>query len=65
METTKQSKMKTVRATEPNHASLIYYSTDSGSTYTQNADGYETELNFNWFYDDTEFVFQPWGNDTS
>lgn len=57
--------LKTLKATEPTHTSVLYYSTDSGTTYTQNTDGYETELNINWFYPDTEFVFQPWCNDTS
>ena len=44
-------------------------SSDGGTTYTNLSDGYETELNLNWFYDSvdsniTQIVFKIYANDT-
>jgi len=43
-------------------------STNNGGIYTTLADGYETELNLNWFYNSsdgnaTQIVFKVWSND--
>jgi len=46
--------IKTYNATNLSHSIKWEYSDDSGSTYTQNTDGYETEMNINWFYNDTD-----------
>lgn len=60
--------LKTYRATNLSHDIAYYFSTNSGSTYTQLSDGYETELNVNWFNglpSNTSFVFRLFANDSS
>lgn len=47
----------------------VNISTDDGNTFSQLADGYETELNINWFYNgtdsnSTQIVFKFQSNDT-
>ena len=43
--------MKTYRATAVNYSTHWDFSNDLGSTWNNNSDGYETEMNINWFYD--------------
>lgn len=59
--------IKTYKITNPGHTQQWEYSTDSGDSWTNLADGYETEMNINWFYnggDPTAFVFKVQANDT-
>ncbi|MFC1691757.1 hypothetical protein ACFL0W_06275, partial [Nanoarchaeota archaeon] len=67
---TQQSKyyyIKTYKATAAGYTTHWNYSTDNGATWANLADGYETEMNINWFYngaDPTEFIYSLWANST-
>lgn len=60
--------IKTYNATNTKHPIKWEYSTNAGTDWTVNPDGYETELNINWFYDSThptQVNFMVEVNDTS
>ncbi|MFC1685886.1 hypothetical protein ACFLZZ_02575 [Nanoarchaeota archaeon] len=59
--------IKTYKATAGGYTTHWEYSNDSASTWNNLADGYETELNINWFYngaDPTAFMYSLWTNAT-
>ncbi|MCK4997091.1 hypothetical protein KAS08_02200 [Candidatus Pacearchaeota archaeon] len=60
--------LKTYRARTPAYTTHWEYSNDSGDNWTNLGDGYETELNVNWFYnyiEPTAFIYNLWVNTTS
>ncbi|MCK4650065.1 hypothetical protein KAT36_02430 [Candidatus Pacearchaeota archaeon] len=59
--------IKTYKATKASYTTHWEYSTNLGDNWTNLNDGYETELNINWFYDGadpTAFVYRFWANDS-
>jgi len=63
----KYYELKTVKATATGWTQKWYYSTDDGASFNAPVDGYETELNINWFFDGlnpTGLVFDFCLNDT-
>ncbi|MFC1741508.1 hypothetical protein ACFL3V_03155 [Nanoarchaeota archaeon] len=59
--------IKTYKATKPAYTTHWEYSDDSAQTWNNLGDGYETEMNINWFYDGAEptgFVYRLWANTT-
>ncbi|MFC1753477.1 Ig-like domain-containing protein [Thermoproteota archaeon] len=65
---TRYYSIKTYAATAPAYTTHWNYSEDSGASWLNLADGYETELNINWFYngvDPTAFVYNLWANTTT
>lgn len=60
--------IKTYNVTAPSYTTHWEFSNDTGSTWINSGDGYETELNINWFYDGadpTAFVYRFWANTTN
>lgn len=60
--------LRTYKALNLSHDIMWDYSTNLGTSWTQNTDGYETEMNINWFYDNvdaTEILFKIESNDTN
>ena len=59
--------LKTYKVTAANYTSQLEYSNDYGDTWNRNNDGYETEVNINWFndgVDPTMFRYALWVNTT-
>ncbi|MDH3324816.1 MAG: Ig-like domain-containing protein, partial [Candidatus Peregrinibacteria bacterium] len=66
--TSKYYAIKTYKATAPAYATHWERSNDSGDTWSNSGDGYETEFNVNWFYggpDPTSFIYSLWINTTN
>ncbi|MFC1775166.1 hypothetical protein ACFLZN_02525, partial [Nanoarchaeota archaeon] len=60
--------IKTYKATAPSYTTHWEYSHDGAQTWNNLGDGYETELNINWFYNGanpTAFVYRLWANTTT
>ncbi|MBD3310670.1 hypothetical protein GF351_05635, partial [Candidatus Woesearchaeota archaeon] len=61
-------KLKTYKAKASGYVTQWNYSTDSGAIWQNLGDGYESELNINWFYvadDVTQFVYSFYANSTT
>ncbi|MFC1742153.1 DNRLRE domain-containing protein, partial [Nanoarchaeota archaeon] len=59
--------IKTYKATKGGYTTHWEYTNDEGQTWNNSGDGYETEMNINWFYDGadpTAFVYRFWANTT-
>ena len=62
---TKYYAIKTYKALNETHPPGVEYSTNGGDTWADNNDGYETELNLNWFNDgvnNTKIKYLLWAN---
>jgi hypothetical protein len=60
--------IKSYKATAPTYTTHWEYSNNNGTLWNNLGDGYETELNINWFYDGAEptaFVYSLWTNTTN
>jgi hypothetical protein len=60
--------IKTYKARAGGYTTHWNYSIDNGITWLNLGDGYETELNINWFYDGadpTAFIYNLWANTTN
>ncbi len=60
--------LKTYKVRAPAYTTHWEYSNDSGSNWANLGDGYETELNINWFHNyanPTAFIYNLWVNTTS
>jgi len=59
--------LKTYKATAPAYTTKWYYSINAGTSWSNLGDGYESELNVNWFFDGadpTSFRFLLFANST-
>lgn len=60
--------IKSYKITTLEYDSVIRYTTDGGVTYTNNTDGYETDVNVNWFNNganSTKFMLDLFVNSTT
>lgn len=60
--------IRTYKATAENYSTNWNYSNNLGNTWNNSEDGYETQMNINWYYSGaqpTAFVYRLWINTTS